>query len=175
MKRHATHIKRYATWRQATLFGLLLVLLLSGCAGTPDAPTLLRQALFNLSENATATLLDKPVWSRSTSDVVILLAEPEVDGDLGISEQRFTESLSRALLAPIDGPQVIDWAPEMQDNASPDNHWLLEARLNADGPRLTLSDRELLPYALHLRLRRPGDSEAQWQETLYGAFDATAL
>lgn len=167
-------MKRYLKWRHIALCSLFS-LFIGGCVSTPDAPTLLRQALFNLSENATATLLDKPVWTRDTTDVVILLAEPEVDADLGISRQRFTESLSRALLAPLDGPQVIDWVPEMQDNAAPDNHWLLEARLNTDGPLLRLSDRELLPYALQLRLRRPGDNETQWQETLYGAFDATAL
>ena len=153
----------------------LLGLLLSGCASTPDAPTLLRQALFGLGETATASLLSEPVWTRNTPDVVLLLAGPDVDDSLGISQSRFAESLSRALLAPSDGPQVIDWAPEMQDNESRDNQWLLETRLSADGPRLTLSDRELLPYALHMRLRRLGDSEPQWQETLYGAFDATAL
>nr|WP_163501568.1 hypothetical protein [Halomonas socia] len=161
--------------RPTLLRAALLGLLLSGCASAPDAPTLLRQALFGLGETATASLLREPVWTRDTPDVVVLLATPEVDDGLGISQSRFTESLSRALLAPSDGPQVIDWAPEMQDSDSRDNQWLLETRLNADGPRLTLSDRELLPYALHMRLRRLGDSEPQWQETLYGAFDATAL
>ncbi|MBD3895385.1 hypothetical protein IEI94_05925 [Halomonas sp. ML-15] len=153
----------------------LLGLLLSGCASTPDAPTLLRQALFGLGENATASLLSEPVWTRNTPDVVLLLAEPDVDESLGISQSRFTESLSRALLAPSDGPQVIDWATEMEDSDPRDNQWMLETRLSADGPRLTLSDRDLLPYALHMRLRRLGDSEPQWEETLYGAFDATAL
>ncbi|PAU77518.1 hypothetical protein [Halomonas salipaludis] len=161
--------------RLTLLRAALLGLLLSGCASAPDAPTLLRQALFGLGETATASLLREPVWTRDTPDVVLLLATPEVDDGLGVSQSRFTESLSRALLAPSDGPQVIDWAPEMQDSDSRDNQWLLETRLSADGPRLTLSDRELLPYALHMRLRRLGDSEPQWEETLFGAFDATAL
>lgn len=153
----------------------LLGLLLSGCASTPDAPTLLRQALFGLGEAASTTLLTEPVWTHDTADVVLLLAEPDVDAALGIARERFAESLSRALLANPDGPQVLDWVGAMDEGRLPDNQWLLETRLRADGPRLRLSDRELLPYELRLRLRRPGDAEPQWEEHLYGAFDATAL
>ena len=59
--------------------------------------------------------------------------------------------------------------------AADTNQWLVDSRLIADGPRLTLSDRELLPYRFELRLRRPGDGAALWSTVISGAFDADAL
>ena len=153
---------------------LLAPLLLAGCAAAPDRPETLRQALFNLGERAAERVMEAPPLPKPPGDQVLLLAAPEVNGELGIGQERFLESLTRALLAVSDGPQVLDWSDSMGDGAG-DNQWRLESRLMADGPRLRLSDRELLPYRLTLVLRRPGSDSPQWEESLQGALDATAL
>ncbi|MDI4636593.1 MULTISPECIES: hypothetical protein [Halomonadaceae] len=170
--------------QKACLTMLAILWLVSGCASTPEGPPTLRQALLGLSDRAAALVLAQPAWSQADSsaeqDIVLLLGEPEVDASLGITPARFGESLSRALLAAPQGPQVLDWMPSMtapestreSDNA---NLWLLESRLEPDGPRLTLSDRDLLPYRLTLALRHPGDDELRWQRMVSGAFDTTAL
>lgn len=151
---------------------LLLTSVLVGCAATPDRPETLRQALLNLGERAAKQVTEAP--PLPTANQVLLLVTPEVNGELGIGQERFRESLTRALLAVSDGPQVLDWQEAMVEGGG-DNQWRLESRLEADGPRLTLSDRELLPYRLTLVLRRPGGEEALWEESLQGALDATAL
>lgn len=153
----------------------LIAIMLGGCAGAPEQPTALRQALVSLSDHAARLVLAEPAWTRPTADVVVLLAPPDVDDQLGIGTERFRESLSRALLAHQEGPQLLDWTPAMDSVDAPDNHWLLESRLAADGPRLRLSDRELLPYRLTLSLRRPGDETPRWQQHINGAIDASAL
>ena len=84
------------------------------------------------------------------------------------------ESLTRALLAVSDGPQVLEWRDAMAEGGG-DNQWRLDSRLEADGPRLQLSDRELLPYRLSLELRRAGNGEPAWHSEISGALDATAL
>ncbi|WP_458525235.1 hypothetical protein [Onishia taeanensis] len=165
---------------KARLAILLTLGLLAGCASAPEAPPSLRQALLGLSERAAELVLTQPAWSGAGSsarqDIVLLLGEAEVDARLGITSKRFGESLSRALLAAPEGPQVLDWQPSMAsreaDNA---NLWLLESRLEPDGPVLALSDRDLLPYRLTLALRHPGDDEVRWQRVVSGAFDTTAL
>lgn len=153
---------------------LLVPVLLAGCAAAPDRPETLRQALFNLGERAAERVMEAPALPRPPADQVLLLAAPEVNGELGIGRERFLESLTRALLAVSDGPQVLDWSDSMGDGGG-DNQWRLESRLMADGPRLRLSDRELLPYRLTLELRRPGEEAAHWESSLQGALDATAL
>ncbi len=117
--------------------------------------------------------MSAPELPQPPSDQVLLLARPEVNAGLDIDNERFNESLVRALLAVSDGPQVLDWNTAMSDSG--DNQWRLESRLMADGPPLTLSDRQLLPYRLTLTLRRPGEEAARWEESLQGALDATAL
>ena len=114
-----------------------------------------------------------PDLPQPPSDQVLLLSRPEVNAGLGIENERFNESLVRALLAISDGPQVLDWNTNLTDSG--DNQWRLESRLMADGPRLSLSDRELLPYRLTLTLRRPGEEAARWEQSLQGALDSTAL
>ncbi|MFC3285678.1 hypothetical protein [Litchfieldella rifensis] len=153
----------------------LIAIMLGGCASAPDQPTMMRQALVGLSDRAARLVLADPVWDLPTADVVVLLAPPEVDEQLGIGTERFHENLSRALLAQQEGPQLLDWTPAMDSAEAPANQWLLECRLAADGPRLRLSDRELLPYRLTLSLRRPGDGAPRWQQHISGAIDASAL
>ncbi|MFP4137938.1 MAG: hypothetical protein ACLFSR_06235 [Halomonas sp.] len=153
--------------------GLLALALLAGCAGTPERPDTVRQALFNLGERAAERVMAASALPRPVGDQVLLLARPEVNAELGIDQERLHESLVRALLAVGDGPQVLDWGDDISEGG--DNLWRLESRLLADGPRLSLSDRELLPYRLTLTLRRPGEAAASWEESLQGALDATAL
>lgn len=157
------------------LISLLIALILAGCAGQPERPQTQRQALYGLGERAAAAAVSQPSWSAPADEIVLLLALPEIDGSLGVDTERFRETLTRALLAREDGPQVLDWTPAMADTTLPDNQWLLESRLLADGPALTLSDRELLPYRLELALRRPGDTTPRWFQTISGALDASAL
>ncbi|QJQ95483.1 MULTISPECIES: hypothetical protein [Halomonadaceae] len=154
---------------------VMLCLLLAACAGAPERPATLRQALFGLSERASARLLEQPVWQRPTADIVLLLAEPEIEARLHIDGQRFSESFTRSLLAQPDSPQVLNWTPEMGETGMLDNQWLLESQLVADGPLLRLTDRELLPYQLTVTLRRPGEPLVQWEAHLQGALDVTAL
>lgn len=153
---------------------LPILLLLAGCTAQPDRPETLRQALFGLGERAAERVIEAPSLPRPPADLVLLLAPPEVDDTLGIGRERFLESLSRALLGTSGGPQVLDWSDAMVEGGG-DNQWRLDSRLVADGPRLQLSDRELLPYRLSLSLRRPGSDEMLWEGTIHGAFDATAL
>ncbi|MCG7599525.1 hypothetical protein MHM84_06985 [Halomonas sp. McH1-25] len=154
---------------------LLLVLLLAGCAGQPERPQTQRQALYGLGERAAAAAVTQPNWSVPADEVVLLLTLPEIDTELGVDTERFRETLTRALLARKDGPQVLDWTPTMADTTLPENQWLLESRLLAEGPALTLSDRELLPYRLELALRRPDDAAPHWTQIISGALDASAL
>lgn len=153
---------------------LLATLLLAGCAAAPQQPTTLRQALFGLGERAAERLTATPPMPSPAVDQVLLLAKPDVDPRLGLGDERVLESLTRALLAVPDGPQVLEWRDAMA-KGSGDNHWRLDSRLEADGPRLQLSDRELLPYRLSLELRRAGSDAPAWHGEISGALDATAL
>jgi|GEM_PF-586630 len=155
--------------------GLLsLVALLIGCATTPDAPTQLRQALLGLGQRAAEEVVSAPPVPEALRDQVLLLAPPDVDAKLNLAQARVQESLTRGLLGVKDGPQVLDWQPGSTP-AGDSQQWLVDSRLIADGPRLRLSDRELVPYRLELRLRRPGDGAALWSTAISGAFDADAL
>ncbi|MEQ6917939.1 hypothetical protein [Halomonas aquatica] len=153
---------------------LLLTLLLAGCAGSPQQPATARQALLGLSERAADQVTATPPLARPAVDQVLLLAMPEVDARLGFTDERLLESLTRALLAVSSGPQVLEWREAMAQGGH-DNQWRLDTRLMADGPRLRLSDRELLPYRLNLELRRTGRDEPAWRAEISGALDATAL
>ena len=153
---------------------LWLALLLAGCAGAPEQPTSVRQALFGLSERAAEEVTATPPLPRPAIDEVLLLAMPEVDPRLELAGERLLESLTRALLAVDDGPQVLEWRAAMAEGGH-DNQWRLESRLRADGPRLRLSDRELLPYRLSLALHRAGSDQPAWRTEISGALDATAL
>ncbi|SDL88638.1 hypothetical protein SAMN05661010_02814 [Modicisalibacter muralis] len=155
--------------------GLLLLIVLMGCAGQPERPTTQRQALYGLGERAASESVSAPGWQRPITEIVLLLDRPEIEASLGVDTARFRETLTRALLALEPGPQVLNWTPAMAETDVPDNQWRLHSRLLADGPMLTLSDRRLLPYRLELTLYRPGDTQSRWQQTLYGAFDASAL
>lgn len=154
---------------------LLLLIMLTGCAGQPERPTTQRQALYGLGERAAALSVKTPDWQRPITEIVLLLDRPDIAASLGVNTAYFRETLTRALLALEPGPQVLNWTPAMAESAVPDNQWRLESRLLADGPVLTLSDRRLLPYRLQLSLHRPGESQPRWQRTLYGALDASAL
>lgn len=156
------------------LMALLLALPLGGCAGAPERPETLRQALFGLGEVAAERVLAAPSLPSPRTSQVLLLATPEVDPALGIDQERLRESLTRALLGVSEGPQVLNWSDAMSEGGG-DNQWRLESRLDADGPRLTLSDRELLPYRLTLALHRPGSEAALWTTDISGALDASAL
>lgn len=160
--------------RRLSSLALLLPMLLIGCAAAPDRPETLRQALLNLGERAADRVMQAPALPHPPGDQVLLLANPEVNGELGIGQERFRESLTRALLAVNDGPQVLDWTASMGKGGGA-NQWRLESSLVADGPRLRLSDRELLPYRLTLVLRRPDGESVMWEESLQGALDASAL
>ncbi|MBB3230525.1 hypothetical protein [Halomonas stenophila] len=156
---------------------LPLFLLLVGCAGTwdaPDAPQTVRQALLGLGKRAAEEVATASPLPRPSADQVLLLAMPEVDPDLPLGDSRLLESLTRALLGIDQGPQVLDWRPALSEGAGR-NQWRLDSRLIATGPRLTLSDRQLLPYRLQLTLRRPGSGTALWESTIDGALDASAL
>jgi hypothetical protein len=155
------------------LVPLLLLALLSGCAGAPERPQTVRQALIALGERAANEVVAAPPLPQPHTDQVLLLATPEIDTPLGIAPSRLLEGLARGLLAIDQGPQVLDWAPSLSEAS--DNQWRLDSRLESSAPRLTLSDRELLPYRLHLTLRRPGSKTPLWQASLDGALDATAL
>ncbi|SHK88733.1 hypothetical protein SAMN05192556_10647 [Halomonas caseinilytica] len=157
-----------------TLICLALLLVLAGCTAAPERPKTVRQALLGLGERAAEQVAASPALPKPTTDQVLLLAMPKVDPDLGLSDERLMESLTRALLGLDDSPQVLDWRPALGDGAG-DNQWRLESRLNASAPRLQLSDRELLPYRLTLTLRRPGGEQPLWQAHIDGALDATAL
>lgn len=154
--------------------GVLLALLLAGCAGTPDRPETLRQALVGLGEQAARRIMTSPSLPQPPADQVLLLSTPRVDDGLRVDQARFSESLTRALLGISDGPQVLDWDATFAESAG-DNQWRLDSELHADGPELQLSDRVLLPYRLRLALRRAGDDTLLWEDTIIGAFDATAL
>lgn len=153
----------------------LALLLLSACATQPAPPTTQRQALYGLGERAAQATLGEHAWPRPLGEIVLLLVRPEIDAELGVDTERFRETLTRALLAHREGPQVLNWTPAMADASAPDNQWLLDSRLKAEGPALTLSDRRLLPYRLELALRRPGDSAPRWTWAIDGALDASAL
>ncbi|ATJ81082.1 hypothetical protein ACFPTY_17815 [Halomonas beimenensis] len=154
---------------------LAFALLLAGCAaGAPERPDRVRQALFGLGQRAATEVAGAPMLARPATDQVLLLTRPEVEADLGIAQDRLLESLTRALLALAEGPQVLDWQAALSRGAEP-NQWRLDSRLVAAGPRLTLSDRTLVPYRLQLILRRPGSETALWQGRIDGALDATAL
>jgi len=154
---------------------LLIALALNGCASDPGPPKTARQALYGLGERAAEATLTAPVWQVPDGERVLLLAPPEIDAALSVEPEQFGETLTRALLAADAGPQVLDWTPDKATHGAPDNQWLLESRLIAEGPPLTLSDRQLLPYRLVLALRRPGSAAPRWQQTLTGALDASAL
>lgn len=156
------------------LIPLLLLMLLGACAGTPDRPQTVRQALLALGERAADEVIKAPPLPQPQADQVLLLATPEIDSQLDIAPSRLLEGLARALLAADQGPQVLDWAPALSEGAG-DNQWRLDSRLESSAPKLTLSDRELLPYRLHLTLRRPGSKTPLWQADVDGALDATAL
>ncbi|MCE8017404.1 hypothetical protein HOP62_15100 [Halomonas sp. MCCC 1A17488] len=152
---------------------LLLLALFTGCAAPPPEPDPIRRALQNLSDRAVARVMDVDAL-QPTQEQVLLLVTPEVDASLEIGSERFLESLTRALLAASDGPQVLDWRPAMSGEGG-DHQWRMESRLEATAPRLTLSDRDLLPYRLILSLYRPDAESALWETEIEGAFDATAL
>ena len=154
---------------------VLSLLIVVGCAGQPEQPTTQRQALYGLGERAAEATIAEPDWPTPVTDIVFLLARPDIDSILGVDIEHFRETLTRALLAHELGPQVLNWTPAMADTSIPESQWLLESYLSASGPVLRLSDRELLPYQLKLALRRPGDSAPRWEQTLRGALDATAL
>lgn len=157
------------------LLPLVAALVLTGCAaGAPERPQTVRQALFGLSQRAAEEVAMAPTLPRPAADQVLLLTPPLVDPLLGVDRERLLESLTRALLGLGDGPQVLDWQPALSQGAGA-NQWRLDSRLLAAGPRLTLSDRALLPYRLRLTLRRPGDDTPLWQSHVDGALDATAL
>lgn len=158
--------------RHLPLVACLLVL--AGCAATPEQPTTVRQALFGLSERAAEAVTATPPLPHPAVDEVLLLAMPQVDARLPLADTRLLESLTRALLAVDDGPQVLEWQAAMAEGGH-DNQWRLETRLSANGPRLRLSDRELLPYRLSLTLRRLGRDAPAWRTGIEGALDATAL
>ncbi|RTR05580.1 hypothetical protein [Halomonas nitroreducens] len=153
---------------------LLPLLVLAGCAGAPEPPQTVRQALLGLGKRAAEQVATTSALPRPTADQVLLLAMPEVDPDLQVDDTRLLESLTRALLGIEQGPQVLDWQPTLSEGAGR-NQWRLDSRLMATGPRLTLSDRQLLPYRLKLALRRPGDEGAVWESQIDGALDASAL
>ncbi|WP_163559238.1 hypothetical protein [Halomonas sp. NO4] len=155
------------------LVGLLALWVLAGCAAPAEHAAPLRQALLGLGDRAAEQVREVDAL-QPFEQQVLLLAAPEVDAALGLGAERVRESLTRALLAVSPGPQVIDWRSGMDGEAGP-HQWRLASRLEATGPRLALSDRELLPYRLTLTLQRPGGGEAVWQTRLEGAFDATAL
>lgn len=163
---------RWPLVRAATL---LMILAITGCAIGPEQPQTVRQALLALGQSAAEEVIKSPpLEATSLRDQVLLLSPPSVDGSFTIDQPQLQESLTRGLLGTEDGPQVLDWQP----GDTPSEHsgqWLIDSRLIADGPRLRLSDRELLPYRLELRLRRPGDGAAQWSTVINGAFDADAL
>lgn len=165
---------RVAPLPATLLLALLMALLLAGCAGAPERPETLRQALFGLGAVAAERVLAAPALPSPKTNQVLLLATPEIDPALGIDQERLRESLTRALLGAPGGPQVLNWSDAMSKGGG-DNQWRLESRLDADGPRLTLSDRDLLPYRLTLALRRPGSEEALWTTDISGALDASAL
>ena len=152
---------------------LLLFTLFAGCASQPPEPDPIRRALQNLSDRAVARVLDVDAL-QPTQEQVLLLVSPQVDNSLEIGSERFLESLTRALLAASDGPQVLDWRPAMSGEGG-GHQWRMESRLEATAPRLSLSDRDLLPYRLILSLYRPDGERALWQTEIEGAFDATAL
>ncbi|MBB3190187.1 hypothetical protein [Halomonas cerina] len=154
---------------------LAAVLLLAGCAELQDAgPITVRQALFGLGERAAERVAEAPPLPQPPIDQVLLLAMPEVDTTFSLAPERLLESLTRALLGLEPGPQVLDWGPSLAQGGG-ENQWRLDSRLVADGPRLTLSDRTLLPYRLQLSLRRPGGDRPLWSTELAGALDASAL
>lgn len=156
------------------LFSLLLLTLLSACAGTPERPQTVRQALLALGERAANEVIKAPPLPQPQADQVLLLATPVIDSELDIAPSRLLEGLARALLAIDQGPQVLNWAPALSEGAG-DNQWRLDSQLESTAPQLTLSDRVLLPYRLHLTLHRPGNETPLWQADLDGALDATAL
>jgi len=153
---------------------LVAALLLTGCTTAPEQATTPRQALFGLGERTAEQLTASPPMPRPAADQVLLLAEPEVDRRLQLDEERVLESLTRALLAVRDGPQVLAWRNAMAGGGG-NNQWRLESRLDANGPRLRLSDRDLLPYRLRLELHRAGSEVPAWRSEITGALDATAL
>ncbi|WP_280570068.1 hypothetical protein [Chromohalobacter sp. 296-RDG] len=154
---------------------ILLCLLLAGCAGLGGvSPGDMRQAVYGMSNQAAEALLESPPWSGDTQDIVVMLAPPTVSPALGIAPGRLTETLGRALLAQAKGPQVLDWTPGMLADEAPNNHWVLESKLQGNGI-LRLSDRELRPYQWEITLRRPGQDAPSWRATLSGALDASAL
>lgn len=159
---------------QRLLISLLLMALLSACASKSERPQTVRQALLALGERAADEVIKAPQLPQPQYDQVLLLATPEVDSALGITPQRLLEGIARGLLGVDQGPQILDWAQELPENNN-SNLWRLDSRLESTAPRLTLSDRELLPYRLDLRLRRPGSKTALWQTSLDGALDADAL
>ena len=153
--------------------GLLALLVFAGCAAPGEHAAPLRQALLGLGERA-AEQVREVAALQPLERQVLLLSAPEVDAALSLETERVRESLTRALLALIPGPQILDWRPGVAGEVG-GHQWRLASRLEATAPPLALSDRELLPYRLTLTLLRPGDGEAVWQTRLEGAFDATAL
>lgn len=153
---------------------LALIIMLAGCATAPQGPKTVRQALFGLGERAAEQVVGSPTLPPPHDDLVLLLATPEIDSAMQVSPEHLLESLTRAMLGLDEGPQVLDWRPTLAKGAG-SNQWRLDSELASSGPRLKLSDRELLPYRLNLTLRRPGSDQPLWQTHIDGALDATAL
>ncbi|MGC3873905.1 hypothetical protein ACPF7Z_11615 [Halomonas sp. GXIMD04776] len=151
---------------------VLMISLLAGCTSAPQTPPQ-RQALYGLGERAAETVVNEPDWTAA--DIVLLLARPDIETSLDVDTDYFRETLTRALLAQNDGPQVLNWVPSMADASTPENQWLLKTRLLAEGPAITLSDRELRPYRLELALYRPGNATPRWHWSIDGALDISAL
>ncbi len=79
-----------------TLICLALLLVLAGCTAAPERPKTVRQALLGLGERAAEQVAASPALPKPTTDQVLLLAMPKVDPELGLSDERLMESLTRA-------------------------------------------------------------------------------
>lgn len=180
MLKSSGHALKRSFSGQAFPYRLLLLLAMlafftAGCVSSSQAPDPIRQALLGLGQQAAKELTTSPALDGTAlRDQTFLLSPPNVDHRLTVDETRVKESLTRGLLGVEDGPQVLDWQPADTPGAGT-NQWLVDSRLIAEGPRLQLSDRDLLPYRFELRLRRPGDGAALWSTVINGAFDADAL
>ncbi|ANF56708.1 hypothetical protein [Halotalea alkalilenta] len=156
----------------------LLAMALVGCASRGfDEQSRQRDAVQRMGADVAERLIEATQWDDQTVNQLILVARPSIAPDAQLPEAarvdaaRLSSALSRGLLALPDAPQVIGWAPQEQQPLAP-QLWILDSSFST-GPTLGLSDRELYPYHLELKLHRAGRPAITFETD--GAFDSLAL
>lgn len=160
------------------LYCLMLLGVLSGCAHTPTEEVRQRDAVQRLGVDAANAVLALMKPLRQPDDAMLvaratIASMPEgIPNKARVGGQRLQDALVRGVLQHQQAPQVVGWAPQAHDAALASTLWRLDSTFVPFAP-ISLSDRELYPYELTLRLYHPG--ELARTLSMSGAFDSRAL